>query len=323
MTSIWTGSRGTIQDFAGFNASKDAEALKKAMEGLGTDETTVIEILTGRSNAQRQLIAAEYKSYTGKELKDALKEDTSGDFGRVLAALVTPPAEFDAEQINRTVRGVGTNETGLIEIVASRTSKQIREISQVYYTMYRSIMNEDVGWDTSGDFKRTLLALLDAKRDENPQAHEEVAKRDAQLLYGAGEKRWGTDETKFIEILSTSSIAQLKLTFEEYKKLSGHRMEDSVLNETSGDFAELLMAVVKCVNNTPAFFAEKLNRSIKGPGTDEVTLSRILVSRSEIDLLDIRHEYKNLFGESLYSAISSDSSGDYRRTLLKICGGDD
>uniref|UniRef100_A0A670ZTC1 Annexin n=1 Tax=Pseudonaja textilis TaxID=8673 RepID=A0A670ZTC1_PSETE len=273
------GSRGTIQDFAGFNASKDAEALKTAMEGLGTDETTVIEILTGRSNAQRQLIAEEFKSYTGKELKDALKEDTSGDFGRALVALVTPPAEFDAEQINRTVRGVGTNETALIEIVASRNSQQIRDISQVYYRVYRSIMSEDIGWDTSGDFKRTLLALLD-------------------LLYTAGEKRWGTDETKFIEILSTSSIAQLKLTFEEYKKLSGHQMEDSVLNETSGDFAELLLAVGK--GSVVVVFL----LCLQGPGTDEVTLTRILVSRSEIDLLDIRHEYKNLYGESLYSAIS-------------------
>uniref|UniRef100_A0A098M1R7 Annexin n=1 Tax=Hypsiglena sp. JMG-2014 TaxID=1550645 RepID=A0A098M1R7_9SAUR len=323
MTSVWIGSRGTIKDSAGFNASKDAEALKKAMEGLGTDETTVIEILTGRSNAQRQLIAAEYKSYTGKDLKDALQEDTSGDFGRALVALVTPPAEFEAEQINRAVRGIGTNEATLIEIVASRTSKQIRETAQVYYTIYRKIMSEDVGWDTSGDTKRTFLALLDAKRDDNPQAHEDVAKRDAQLLYSAGEKRLGTDETKFIEILSTSSFAQLKLTFQEYQKLSGHRMEDSVLNETSGDFSQLLLAVVKCVNNMPAFFAEKLNKSIKGPGTDEATLTRILVSRSEIDLLDIRQEYKNLFGESLYSAISSDTSGDYRRTLLKICGGDD
>uniref|UniRef100_A0A670ZTC7 Annexin n=1 Tax=Pseudonaja textilis TaxID=8673 RepID=A0A670ZTC7_PSETE len=219
----------------------------------------------------------------GRELKDALKEDTSGDFGRALVALVTPPAEFDAEQINRTVRGVGTNETALIEIVASRNSQQIRDISQVYYRVYRSIMSEDIGWDTSGDFKRTLLALLD-------------------LLYTAGEKRWGTDETKFIEILSTSSIAQLKLTFEEYKKLSGHQMEDSVLNETSGDFAELLLAVVV------VFLL-----CLQGPGTDEVTLTRILVSRSEIDLLDIRHEYKNLYGESLYSAISVSTFSLYLR----------
>ncbi|XP_063166435.1 annexin A3 [Candoia aspera] len=323
MASAWVDSRGTIRDYPGFNASRDAEALKKAMQGLGTDEKTVIEILTGRSNAQRQLIAKEFKAYTGKELKDALKEDTSGDFGRVLEALVTPPAEFDAEQINKTIRGIGTNEKALIEILASRTSRQIREITQAYYTVYRSSLSEDVGYDTSGDFKRTLLALVDGRRDENPQAHEDVAKRDAQILYNAGEKRWGTDETKFIDILCSSSFPQLKLTFEEYKNLSGKRMEDSLRNETSGDFAELLLAIVKCANNTPAFFAERLNTCIKGPGTDEFTLSRILVSRSEIDLLNIREEYKNLYGQSLYSDISSDTSGDYRRTMLKICGGDD
>ncbi|XP_007432024.1 annexin A3 [Python bivittatus] len=322
MTSAWVGSRGTIHDYPGFSASKDAEAIKTAVQGLGTDETSLINILTGRSNAQRQLIAKEFKDYTGKDLKEALKEDTSGDFGRVLVALVMPPAEFDAEQINKTVRGIGTNEKALIEILASRTSRQIKEIAQAYYTVYRASLREDIGYDTSGDFKRTLMALLDGRRDENPEANGEVAKRDAQILYDAGEKRWGTDETQFIDILSSSSFSQLRLTFEEYKNLSGKRMEDSVRNETSGDFAELLLAIVKCANNAPAFFAEKLNKCMKGPGTDEFTLSRILVSRSEIDLLDIREEYKNLYGQSLYSDISSDTSGDYRRTLLKICGGD-
>ncbi|PWS22802.1 hypothetical protein DKP78_16475, partial [Enterococcus faecium] len=32
---------------------------------------------------------------------------------------------------------------------------------------------------------------------------------------------------------------------------------------------------------------------------------------------------KKLFGCSLYSAIESETSGDYRQTLLSICGVDD
>lgn len=43
--------------------------------------------------------------------------------------------------------------------------------------------------------------------------------------------------------------------------------------------------------------------SQQGAGTDEFTLNRIMVSRSEIDLLDIRAEFKKQYGYSLHSAI--------------------
>lgn len=42
---------------------------------------------------------------------------------------------------------------------------------------------------------------------------------------------------------------------------------------------------------------------VQGGGTDESTLNRIMVSRSEIDLLDIRTEFKKLYERSLLSAI--------------------
>lgn len=44
--------------------------------------------------------------------------------------------------------------------------------------------------------------------------------------------------------------------------------------------------------------------SLQGMGTKDRTLIRIMVSRSEVDLLDIRLEYKRLYGKSLYHDIS-------------------
>ena len=38
--------------------SGDVEALRKAMEGWGTDEDTLIKIIANRSNKQRQAIKA-------------------------------------------------------------------------------------------------------------------------------------------------------------------------------------------------------------------------------------------------------------------------
>ena len=41
----------------------------------------------------------------------------------------------------------------------------------------------------------------------------------------------------------------------------------------------------------------------KGAGTDDHTLIRVVVSRSEIDLYNIRKEFRKNFGTSLYSMI--------------------
>nr|XP_056711696.1 annexin A3 [Euleptes europaea] len=323
MASAWVGNRGTIQDASGFNPARDAEAIRKAIRGMGTDEKTLIDILTSRSSAQRQMIVAEYKAAAGKDLKDALKGDLTGHLEHVMVALVTPPAVFDAQQLKKAMKGSGTEEKTLIEILASRSNRQMKEVAQAYYTKYKKSLGDDISSDTSGNFRQALVSLAGSRRNESPIVDAHLAKNDAQILYNAGEKKWGTDEDKFIQILCFSSMPQLRNTFKEYHKLCGKDIEDSIRSEMSGHFEELLLAIVKCAKNTPVFFAEKLRGALRGAGTDEFTLNRIMVFRSEIDLLDIRAEYKKLYGHSLYSAIKSDTSGDYRITLLRICGGDD
>ena len=47
----------------------------------------------------------------------------------------------------------------------------------------------------------------------------EAARRDAQRLYKAGEKRWGTDEEEFNLIFSTRHYYQLRAIWDEYVKV--------------------------------------------------------------------------------------------------------
>lgn len=321
--TVTSSARGTIKEKPGFKPAEDVAALRSAIEGIGTTEETLIKILTERSNAQRQIIGQVYQETTKRTLVDDLEGDTHGDFEDLLVALVTPTAVYDCHEILKATKGAGTTESTLTEIFASRSNKQIKALSEAYLAETGRSVVHDLQSEVSGEYAKALLILAEGKRDESTSVDAAKAKADAKALYEAGEKKWGTDEDMFIDILCHRSVPQLRQTLVEYKSLSNKTLQESIESEMSGTLEKILVAIVKCVKSVPAYLAERLYKAMKGAGTTESTLTRILVSRSEVDLLDIRAEYRKLFGCSLYSALDSEVSGNYGDALKLICGGDD
>lgn len=315
--------RGTVTDFPGFDSRADAETLRKAMKGLGTDEESILTLLTSRSNAQRQEIAEEFKTLFGKDLLDDLKSELTGKFEKLIVALMKPLRLYDAYELKHALKGAGTNEKVLTEIIASRTPEELRAIKQVYEEEYGSSLEDDVVGDTSGYYQRMLVVLLQANRDPDTVIDDAQVELDAQALFQAGELKWGTDEEKFITIFGTRSVSHLRRVFDKYMTISGFQIEETIDRETSGNLEQLLLAVVKSIRSIPAYLAETLYYAMKGAGTDDHTLIRVVVSRSEIDLFNIRKEFRKNFATSLYSMIKGDTSGDYKKTLLLLCGGED
>lgn len=77
---------------------------------------------------------------------------------------------------------------------------------------------------------------------------------------------------------------------------------------------------VECVQSPAVYFARRLYKSMDGAGTDDSTLVRIIVSRSEIDLGTIKREFEKIYDKSLKSMIENDTSGDYKRALVALLG---
>lgn len=315
--------RGTVTDFSGFDGRADAEVLRKAMKGLGTDEDSILNLLTARSNAQRQQIAEEFKTLFGRDLVNDMKSELTGKFEKLIVALMKPSRLYDAYELKHALKGAGTDEKVLTEIIASRTPEELRAIKQVYEEEYGSNLEDDVVGDTSGYYQRMLVVLLQANRDPDTAIDDAQVELDAQALFQAGELKWGTDEEKFITILGTRSVSHLRRVFDKYMTISGFQIEETIDRETSGNLENLLLAVVKSIRSIPAYLAETLYYAMKGAGTDDHTLIRVIVSRSEIDLFNIRKEFRKNFATSLYSMIKGDTSGDYKKALLLLCGGED
>ncbi|MBN3316456.1 ANXA4 protein, partial [Atractosteus spatula] len=316
------GSRGTVTEASGFNAEQDAQNLRAAMKGAGTDEEAIIKVLAKRTIAQRQLIKQAFKASVGKDMPDEIKSELTGNFEKVVVGLLMTAPMYDAYELRNAVKGAGTDEGCLIEILASRSNSEIKEIAAVYQKEYGETLEDAVCSDTSGMFKRVLVSLLTAGRDESSNVDVAQAVQDAKDIYEAGEARWGTDEVKFLTVLCVRNKAHLLRVFQEYQKISGKDIEESIKREMSGCLEEVFLAIVKCIKNKPAFFAERLYKSMKGLGTTDSILIRVMVSRAEIDMLDIKSEFRKMYGKTLYSFIKGDTSGDYRKILLELCGGD-
>ncbi|NP_861425.1 annexin A1c isoform X1 [Danio rerio] len=315
-----TGYFGTVKADTNFNAQNDAAKLKKAIETKGVDEATIIEVLAKKSNAQRQQIKAAYQQSAGKPLADALKKALSSHLEDVVLALLMTPSEYDAFEMKNALKGLGTSENVLSEILGTRSNKEITALKNSFKEVYGEMLEEDINSDVKGNLETALLALCKATRSEDRNIDDAQAKSDAKALFEAGENRIGTVCSVLIDILTNRSEAQLCKIFQYYSQLSKDGLAKDLEGELSGHLEDCLMTLVKAAWNKPAYFAEKLQHAMKGLGTDDNTLIRIIVSRSEIDLLKIMQEYKRMYGKTLQEAIQSETKGDYEKILLVLCG---
>ncbi|CAF0830960.1 unnamed protein product [Adineta ricciae] len=313
-----TVQQGTLVPFAEFNVERDCENLRKAMKGLGTDEDMIVHILGNRSSEQRVKIRDQYKNMFGRDLHNDIKGDTSGNFGKVLKNLLYGPVEYDCHELRRAIRGAGTDEEALIEILASRSNTRIKAINNLYQQLFNRTLEKDIVGDTSGHLKKILMVLAQGDRPETNEVNEDQAENDAKTLYEAGEKKWGTDESKFVEIIASRSNAQLKAVCEAYGHYSKKDIEAAIKSETSGNLCRSLLAIVRVMRNRPAYFAQQLKKALKGVGTDEDELNRVIISRCEVDMIQIKEEYETLMKRSLEKHVHSDTSGSYRKILMEL-----
>jgi len=297
---------------------KDAMLLRKAMEGWGTDEKPIIELTAKRSNADRQKIKTFYKSSFGRDVEEDLDDELGGDLRKVVLGMFKTPVDYDCFCLYKAMKGMGTDEDTLIEIIASRPKDQLIEIKKRFKELYKKDLEEEVIDECGGDLKRLLVSLLQCNRSDNVEIDSGKLDKDLKDLYEAGEGQMGTDESVFNKLFTLRSPAEIRYLNREYLKHTGKNLMDVISEEFSGDIKKLLKTILHCMINTTDYFAERIRGACKGLGTDDKVLIRCLITRDEIDLQEIKNMYPKKFGLSLYDEIKDETSGDYKLILLAI-----
>eukprot|EP00262_Sarcandra_glabra_P012662 TRINITY_DN3313_c0_g1_i3.p1 TRINITY_DN3313_c0_g1~~TRINITY_DN3313_c0_g1_i3.p1 ORF type:complete len:317 (+),score=43.63 TRINITY_DN3313_c0_g1_i3:224-1174(+) len=299
---------------------QDAIELYRAFKGFGCDTAEVVKILAHRDVTQRALIQQEYKAMYTDELTKRLSSELSGNLKRAVLLWMHDPAGRDATIVREALSGDIIDLRAGTEVICSRTPSQINIFKQAYYAKFGVHLEHDIDFTTSGDHKKLLLAYVSKPRYEGPEVDRMMVEKDAGDLFKAGEKKLGTDEKTFIRIFSERSSAHLAAVASLYHHMYGNSLEKAVKGETSGDFEYALLTILRCSENPAKYFAKALRKAMKGLGTNDTSLIRIVVSRTEIDMQYIKTEYQKKHKKALSDAIHSETSGHYRTFLLSLVG---
>ena len=297
----------------------ECEALKNALKGKGEP---LINLVLSKPKKDRYELREAYKNYFGKDLEEDINKALSGNFRRVFIDLFRTPAERDAIYLYKAMKGAGTDEDTVIEIICSRQNVELERIRNEYETRYKENLEKRVISETSGTLKKILVSLLQCKRSENSVPDDNECRRIAEELYKAGEGKLGTDDATFNKIFCLCSPPEIFSINQYYAQLSSRNLKQAVDKEFSGDAKTALITILDAIISPQSYYASRINKAVKGLGTNDKLLIRTLCSREAIDMKEIRESYKTLFEKDMIQDIKDDTSGDYQKVLLKIANGD-
>ncbi|XP_032437718.1 annexin A2 isoform X2 [Xiphophorus hellerii] len=248
-SDMWWGTLGTVRPFPNFYPDRDAADIQAALEKK--DMAALVRILTNRNNAQRQAVAQSFQDKTKQDLSGALKKVLSGELEELLLQLVMPPEQLEAQRLKAAMAGLGTDEETLLEILCCRSRKTLQEVAAVYRQMYKKDLEKELKAETSGDFARLVVALL------NKAVTAGSVQRDVQALAASlsGKK---AEAGPWINILTSRDSNHLDKVLMELELETGQTVDQLLEKHFSGDFRLGLRVLIQCIQNPKVYLAQRL-----------------------------------------------------------------
>lgn len=161
IAELLKGERPTGGHISDSEAETLSQAFYKAGEGkIGTDEKKYIDIIAHHSVEVLKQIDHHYTSKHKHGLAKAVKSETSGYFEDTLIALLKTREEYFADKLYNAISGLGTNERALIYTFSVLSREELKKVAQLYQMRYKETLTDAIKGDTSFNFKKLLIALL-------------------------------------------------------------------------------------------------------------------------------------------------------------------
>ena len=279
------------------NPISEVENLKNYIQN--SDKTKIVEFICKLNKEQRLKLKETYVASYGTELIKDLEKVLSGNVEKLVCGLIKSFIDFDAEQIYLSMKGLGTDEDTLSEMIATKPSRHLNKIKQRYPELYNETLENDIKGDTSDYYRNILIAMIQGGRSDNPYPNSQKMKDIVNKLNDDNENI----KESFVSYLVNCSYGEICTICREYEKIHNKNILEGIKNKFGKDEYNFFNVLLNYISDPGKFFAEKIH------GFKDKDLIRIIVSNEEI-LNDIKDAYKELYNTELIDDIKNNTDGD-------------
>ena len=281
------------------NPISEVENLKNYIQN--SDKTKIVEFICKLNKEQRLKLKETYVASYGTELIKDLEKVLSGNVEKLVCGLIKSFIDFDAEQIYLSMKGLGTDEDTLSEMIATKPSRHLNKIKQRYPELYNETLENDIKGDTSDYYRNILISMIQGGRSDNPYPNSQKMKDIVNKLNDDNENI----KESFVSYLVNCSYGEICTICREYEKIHNKNILEGIKNKFGKDEYNFFNVLLNYISDPGKFFAEKIH------GFKDKDLIRIIVSNEEI-INDIKDAYKELYNTELIDDIKNNTDGDFQ-----------
>ena len=278
-------------------------------------ESAIIKVVENSNLEKRLQICIYYSETYGKSLYSELKAKLSGHFKALAIHLFLHPITYYAKLLKKGLKSFGGDEDIILETLSCQNKEEMSQIESSFKKETGKDLIKEIEKNFSGVLKKNLINLINTPRGEDPPNSKKCEKL-ADLLINVGEGNWAGNDNIFKEVFIKSSGEELILIGRFYYKKTGKNMLDIIEKKITGKNKILLTEVLYNNIIPQELYAEKIYNSIKGLGTNNSLLARILILRHEIDMNEIADFYKDKYKKDMKDDIVGDTSGNFQKLCL-------
>jgi len=287
----------------------DAKILRRAMSQMHTDRKAISKILGARTSGQMKKVAEKYHDMYDRFLKTDFERCLYGKFLHVCIGRLCGPFEYEAYVLHNAVTDTDTDETAIVDVLCTKTNREIKKIKEKYTKKYRRNLVDDIKNVIDGNFQNLIVLLLGANREDGPADLKVLASEAKELRRSRNLKKVA------VRLLTERSFDHLRALFKVYQKTYRLDLETAIRGNTKGSFMSGMLTIVKFVKDPLVYYSSLMYGARNGGNNQDEMLIRCILSRCEVDMWDIKIKYYELWNVTLDDSIWQNKSEDW----IELC----